>query len=141
VLYLEGGLEMPLRVRWYNSSLFPRPGFSFKRTQHQARMYGTYRRQKLHHGITWLSTDAQPILYPVHAPFDALMLVVGFDPRSVNTQEFDRFRVPSLSLVDCDKVEDSVMSDPMYGESQTDGHGGRNDLYVVTCHPSSRSNS
>jgi hypothetical protein len=104
-------------------------------------MYRTYRRQELHHGITWLSTDAQPILYPVHAPFDALVRVVGFDPRSVNTQEFDGFRVPPLSLVDCDKVKDSVMSDAMYGESQTDGHGGRIDLCVVTCHPSSRSNS
>jgi len=49
---------------------------------------------------------------------------LGFDPRSVNAQKFDRFRVPTFPLVDGDEVEDSVMSDAVYGESQTDGHEG-----------------
>jgi hypothetical protein len=79
-----------------------------------------------------LSTDTQPILYPVHAPFDALawalLRTFGLDPRSVNAQKFDRFRVPSFSLVDGDEVKDSVVSDAVYGESQTDGHEGRIDL-------------
>lgn len=53
---------------------------------------------------------------------------MGLDSRSVNAQKFDRFRVPSLPLVDGDEVEDFVMSDAMYGESQTDGHEGWIDL-------------
>ena len=56
------------------------------------------------------------------------MRVFGSDPLSVNAQEFDGFRVPSFSLVDSDEVEDSVISDAMYGESQTDGHEERIDL-------------
>jgi len=55
---------------------------------------------------------------------------LGFDPRSVNAQKFDRLRVPPFSLVDGDEVEDSVVSDAVYGESQTDGHEGRIDLGV-----------
>jgi len=97
---------MPLGIWWYN---FPRC-------------------QKLHHGITWLSADTQPILYPIHAPFDALVRAFGFDSWSVNTQEFDWFCVTSFSLVNGDKVEDSVVSDAVYSESKTDGHGGRTDL-------------
>lgn len=56
------------------------------------------------------------------------MRTLGFDSRSVNAQKFDRFRVPSFPLVDSDEVEDFVMSDAMYGESQTDGHEGWVDL-------------
>jgi len=106
MLYLKRRLGMPFRIRRYNVSL----------------------RQKLHHGITWLSTNTQPILYPVYTPFDALMRVIGFDLRSVNAQKFDRFRIPSFSLVDGDEVKDSVVSDAVYGESQADGHDGRIDL-------------
>ena len=58
------------------------------------------------------------------------MRTLGFDPRPVNAQKFDRFRVPSFSLVDGDEVEDSVVSDAVYGESQTDGHEGWIDLGV-----------
>jgi len=106
VLYLKGRLVMPLRIRRYNFS----------------------RSQKLHYGITWLSTNTQPILYPVHAPFDAFVRAFWFDSWSVNAQKFNWFRVPSFSFVDGDKVEDSVVSDTVYGESQTNGHGGRIDL-------------
>ena len=56
------------------------------------------------------------------------MRALGLDPRSVNAQKFDGFRVPSFPLVDSDEVEDPVMSDTVYGESQTDGHEGRIDL-------------
>ena len=52
----------------------------------------------------------------------------GFDPRSVNTQKFNWFCIPSFPLVNGDEVEDFVVSDAVYGESQTDGHGGRIDL-------------
>ena len=58
------------------------------------------------------------------------MRAFGLDPRSVNAQKFDRLRVPSFSLVDGDEVEDSVVSDAVYGESETDGHEGRIDLGV-----------
>lgn len=56
------------------------------------------------------------------------MRAFGFDPWPVNAQKFDGFRVPPFSLVNGDKVEDSVVSDAVYGESQTDGHDGRIDL-------------
>jgi hypothetical protein len=46
------------------------------------------------------------------------------DPRSVDTQKLDWFRVATLSLVDGDEVEDFVIPDAVYGESKTDGHGG-----------------
>ena len=86
-------------------------------TTPDSRVLGTYRGQKLHYRITWLSTDTQPIFYPVYAPFDALVRAVGLDPLSVNAQKFDWFRIPSFSLVDGDEVEDSVVSDAVYGES------------------------
>ena len=128
MLHLKGRLGMPLRIRWYNLALFPSQSFNLKYVQHQLHSYGTYRGQKLHHGITWLSTNAQPILYPIHAPFDSLVRAFGFDSRSVNAQKLNWFRVPPLSLVDGDEVEDSVVSDAVHGESQTDGHDGRIDL-------------
>lgn len=128
VLHLKRRLGMPFRIRWYNLSLFPQSSFNFKRAQHQTRVYGTYRGQKLHHGITWLSTNTQPILYPVHAPFDALVRAVRFDPRSVNAQKLDWFCIPPFPLVDGDEMEDFAVSDAVYGESQTDGHDGRLDL-------------
>ena len=56
------------------------------------------------------------------------MRAVGFDPWSVNAQKFDWFCVPPFSLVDGDKVEDFVVSDAVYGESQTDDHDGGIDL-------------
>jgi len=106
VLYSKGRLGMPLRIRRYNFA----------------------RCQKIHYGVTWLSTNTQPILYPIHTPFDALVRAFGFNPRSVDTQKFDWFRVPSFPLVNGDEMEDSVVSDTVYGESQTDGHGGGIDL-------------
>ena len=88
-------------------------------------MHGTYGCQKLHHRIARLSTDTQPILYPIHTPFHTLVWGFEFDPGSVNTQEFDRFRVPTFSLVDGNEVKYSVVSDAVYGESKTDSHEER----------------
>jgi len=128
VLQLKRRLGMPFRIRWYNLPLFPRKSFNLKRPQHQIHVYGTYRRQKLHHGITWLSTNTQPVLYPIHAPFNALVRVVGFGPWPVNAQKLNWFCVPSFPLVNGDEAEDFVVSDAVHGESQTDGHGGRIEL-------------
>jgi len=51
-----------------------------------------------------------------------------FDPRSVNAQKFDWFRIPTFPLVDGDEVEDSVVSDTVDSKSKTDGHERRIDL-------------
>jgi len=120
---------MPLRIRWYNFSLFPRPKFKLQNANEapssRVRDIPSSKASQPNHS---LSTNTQPVLYPVHTPFNALVWGFWFDPRSVNAQEFDWFRVPALSLVDGDEMEDSVVSYAVDGESKTDGHEGRIDL-------------
>lgn len=84
----------------------------------------TYHLQQFRHRFTGRSTDVEPVLYPLHAPFDNFRVLAGLETRIVDTEELDGLHVPSLSLINGDNMEDAVVGDAVDGHPYPDGHGG-----------------
>ena len=83
----------------------------------------TYHLKQLRHRFTGSSTDVEPVLYPLDAPFNGLRVLSRLETRVVDPQELDGLCVSPLSLVDCDYVEDTIVADAVNGHPEPDSHG------------------